>query len=70
MSAGIGASPKKTPPAVATPFPPPFPSRKIGLTWPMIAATPNAMAHKLGWCCRYAEEAADGGSNPFRISAR
>ena len=31
------------PAAVATPFPPPFHSRKIGRTWPTIAATPHRM---------------------------
>ena len=31
-SIGMGASARKTPVAVATPFPPPLPRRKIGLT--------------------------------------
>ena len=44
-SVASGVSAKNTPEAVATPFPPPFHIRKIGRTWPRIAATPHRMAH-------------------------
>src|SRR5688500_1146394 len=68
MRNGIGASARNTPPAVATPFPPPRPSRKIGTTWPRIAAIPYAIAQ----CCAGAASNSFGksatGIAPFAVS--
>ena len=67
-SIGNGASARNTPDAVATPFPPPLPSRKIGFTCPAIAATPYAMAQPICVVPSAAGSIATG-RNPFSRSA-
>ena len=70
MSAGSHASPKKTPPAVATPFPPPCPRRKTGFTWPSIAATPKAIAQRSRCDDWMTIDNSSAGRAPLRVSPR
>jgi hypothetical protein len=69
ITVGSHASARKTPPAVATPFPPPFPMRKIGRTCPITAAVPNAIAHQSrGTDVSMYSGRISAGSIPFSVS--
>ncbi len=69
-SVASGVSAKNTPEAVATPFPPPLKRRKIGLTWPWIAARPHANAHPLCGAKSNKRGNTKTGRKPFAASSR
>jgi len=68
LTATSGATAKKTPPQVATIFPPFSKRRKIGRQWPSIAAAPAQTPAR--WCGETKSIPSIAGMKPFSTSSR